>query len=476
MKIDYNKIFTEAQDIAQNEKSTHDELGAAFDMGTAIWNVQPKHPHVVFMLATIAARRKQTSLAQLLYEVFVTLEPQPWRQAAGWMNMGILQHEQGERSNARELFNRTLEILQNCEESDAQETKRFALLNLASTYQAEGEPDKGIEILDRILRDYPGMEEIDRVKSNKGMLLLEKGVYGEGFSLNAELVSRRDKRTYQNAPLWDGSKGKTVIISGEQGIGDEIMFASMIPDAMKDCNVIMDAHLRLADLFRRSFNIPVYGTREFNAMFWFPPEGAYRLPIGDLGKFYRHKTEDFPGTPYLKADSVLMEKAKEKLGGLCQKPCIGISWKGGTKETNKQYRNVGLQRMLPLFQSIDANWISLQYKKDSAAELNEFYGKTGIKIEHWQDWVDDYDMTAALLTQLDLVISVPQSVVHLAGALGVKTWQLCPKKAMWQMGVYGQDMPWYKSVRNYWQDTAWEPVIENVKKDLCSLYPKSIAA
>jgi hypothetical protein len=77
-----------------------------------------------------------------------------------------------------------------------------------------------------------------------------------------------------------------------------------------------------------------------------------------------------------------------------------------------------------------------------------------------------------------LIISVPQSVVHLAGALGVPTWQLTPKKAMWQMGAYGHDMPWYRCVKNYWQDDThtWEPVIQQIKEELCSLYQMSIAA
>ncbi len=125
---------------------------------------------------------------------------------------------------------------------------------------------------------------------------------------------------------------------------------------------------------------------------------------------------------------------------------------------------------MPLF-GLDCDFISLQYHNNARAEVDIFHESLGYEvITHWQDVVDDYDLTAGLLTQLDYVVSVPQSVVHLAGSLGVATLQLCPKSALWQMGVYKQNAPWYKCVKNIWQevDGKWADVIDKLVLELKS--------
>ena len=80
----------------------------------------------------------------------------------------------------------------------------------------------------------------------------------------------------------------------------------------------------------------------------------------------------------------------------------------------------------------------------------------------YQDIIDDYDLTACLLDELDFIVCAPQSVIFLAGALGVETYQLCPKRGMWQQGVYGEGMPWFNSVHNIWQQefNDWDYCID----------------
>jgi hypothetical protein len=381
-----------------------------------------------------------------------------------------------------QCYNTALDLLANPPAGREREFDGIACdikANISGLYVAAGEPDKGLAVVKEIEERWPDYEDMARLRGNKSLLLLEKGDYAGGFDEmdNAGGGKRPVNKNYYGDPeLWDGTKGATVVVTGEQGIGDEIMFASMIPDLMKDCNVIMDAHMRLADMFRRSFNIPVYATREFSTLMWRPPEMPYyKIPIGSLGKFYRRSRESFPGTPYLKADPVLSEMIKKKLG---DKPRIGISWRGGSKMTNKAARHIPLEAFLPIFKTIDAQWISLQYHQMSQREVDYMKEKHGVTIDHWQAELDDYDITAALVENLDLVISVPQSVVHLAGALGKETIQLCPKMSMWQAGVYGEDAPWYESVKNIWQPEFgdWGGVLKQLEAQLCSLYPKIIAA
>ena len=477
MLVDMNAQFQKAQDILLNQKSTQSELGDAFDILSAFQNINPKDPQTLFGMATVAARRKQTALAVLLYEVYLMVEKNKIKHGGALLNLGQIHHLDGKRDVAIEFYNRAIEMCKlNGDEpqelkDEVEYTLRAAQLNIAGSCISTGNPKEAIERIDAAMAKWPDAPEMVHLRWNKGLLKLELGEYGEGFDLYHEFPNRHDCRHYLgegDPPTWNGEKGKTVIVYGEQGIGDEIMFASMIPDLMKDCNVVMDSHLRLAKMFRDSFNIPVYSTREFNAIRWKHDEKIdYKIPIGSLGKWYRRKDEDFPKTPYLVADQKLVEKLKVRLKQLGDKPCIGLSWRGGTKATNSQYRNIALDKLKPLLE-MDVNWISLNYQPTSYRAIDEFFGRTGLKIHHWNDVIEDYDMTAALVKNLDLVISVPQSVVHLAGALGTPTWQLCPKKAMWQMGTYGKDMPWYQCARNFWQDEtmSWEPVIEQAKGEL----------
>lgn len=484
MILDVNAQFQKAQAIISNQEATREDLNFAEDILNALLNYEPCNLRLLFGLGVVFMRKQFTALAILTYEALIAVAGSNSIAVSAWMNLGVLHNTEGRKDQSVKCYEMAEKLMPKDENvhPDMMEEhialKRDMQINKACNFVATGQP----QIADRMLKEvetaFPDCEE---AKWNRGLALLEQGNYAEGFDLY-EYSKKRNIRNYPGEPpLWNGEKGKTVMVYGEQGIGDEIMFASVIPDLMKDCRVVMDGHLRLADMFRRSFNLPVYGTREFNALLWQHPEKIdYKISIGSLCRFYRNKREDFPGTPYLNADAKLLEKFKRKLTDLRGKPCIGISWRGGSKSTNKNLRHIPLEKFLPLFQSIDANWISLQYQPTSQSVINEFTEKTGIKIHHWQEAIDDYDMTAALISNLDLVISVPQSVVHLAGALGVPCWQMTPKKAMWQMGPYGEDVPWYKSVRSFWQDETqkWEPVINNITQELksWSLSAKNIAA
>jgi ADP-heptose:LPS heptosyltransferase len=200
-----------------------------------------------------------------------------------------------------------------------------------------------------------------------------------------------------------------------------------------------------------------------------------KTPIGSLAKYYRTSDKDFSEKPYIKVNDEVKTRIGERVKALGNKMKIGISWQGGAVNTNRKERTIPLHLWTDLL-GFDADFISLQYDKDAEHEVLQ----SGLNIHHWPDILTntDYEETAGLVANLDLVISVPQSVVHLAGAMGIPTWQLCPYNHMWQMGVYGEDMPWYQSVKNIWQDSTcrWESVLETTKERLCGLSAKNIAA
>jgi tetratricopeptide (TPR) repeat protein len=342
--------------------------------------------------------------------------------------------------------------------------------NLATCYVHLGDPKQGLYWAEKAVKGEPDNAE---TKQNLAQCLLGLGRYKEGFELydSRLLLPDRKERFYtadHSDKYWDGTKGQTIIVHGEQGLGDEIMFASMLPDVIKDCTVIYDCNSRLLNIMRDSFpDITIYGTKQQNGdVAWYGNHKIdAKVSIGSLAKFYRNSEADFPRVPYLKADEALVAKYAEKMKSPRKK--IGISWYGGAKRTSQSYRFNPLANWLDILK-LDCDFYSLQYNAEAGEKISKFNTEHGTNIIHWQETVDDYDETAAMLMNLDLVISSPQSVVHLAGALGVPCWRLCAHQALWTHGVHGNDAPWYGSVKNYWQEESgdWLPVMERVKQDL----------
>jgi len=137
---------------------------------------------------------------------------------------------------------------------------------------------------------------------------------------------------------------------------------------------------------------------------------------------------------------------------------------------------MALEDWLPLLQRTDASIVSLQYT-DCQEEIDRIAREHGVRVHHWQDAIDDYEETAALVCALDLVISVQTAVVHLTGALGRPVWVLVPAVAEWRYGTSGETMPWYPSARLFRQgsDRRWEPVVEKISGALNDLCGRAVA-
>ena len=169
-----------------------------------------------------------------------------------------------------------------------------------------GEDERCKEMCNRAIAETPGLPI---AHWNLALAMLSNGEWDKAWDEHEwglKTHGMRADRDVAGAPQWDGTHGQTVHVYGEQGIGDELMFASMLPDILKTNPVVLECHTRLKTLFEKSFpGIPIYGTREMNEV---PPWVANhkieaRLSIGSLGKFYRRSRDVFHGMPYLKADT-----------------------------------------------------------------------------------------------------------------------------------------------------------------------------
>jgi tetratricopeptide (TPR) repeat protein len=281
-------------------------------------------------------------------------------------------------------------------------------------------------------------------------------------------------------PQWDGSPlaNRTVLVCGEQGLGDEIMFASVLPQVIDAAgHVVLECEPRLLKLFSRSFPAAtVYAASPDRRSQ--PSAGGHPIDVeaygGSLPRFFRRKLEDFPRHHgYLKADPARVEHWRRRLAALGPGLKAGISWSGGVRKTRQPLRSVPLERLAPILRVPGIRPVSLQYTAGAAEEAAAFggNGNQGVKIEHWQEAIDDYDETAALVCALDLVISVCTSVIHLTGALGRPAWVMAPYSPEWRYGFSGSTMPWYPSVKIVRQPAfgEWDPVISTVASDLQQL-------
>ena len=392
-----------------------------------------------------------------------------------WNNLGTAYKNENKDEKAKECWEKALSYGEHVDYYN----------NMITLFINTGMPEDGMKWAERGLQLEP---EHPRINWNYSLLLLEQGRWEEGFQRYEYGIESMDRpnRNYQKGPdlpWWKGEPGKRVIVYGEQGMGDEIMFASAMPDAMDDAEIIFDCHPRMVDLFKRSFGIPCHGSRKGNDVTW---AGQYdfdaRLPIGSLFRLYR-SDGNFPKRPYLIPDRKLVKKYRKRLEESGPGPYVGIAWQAGTKGTRSDYRSLKLGHMKDLLQA-GGTFISLQYSAGAEGKTERFYDDSGIKVHHWKDVVEantgdldkegksirtigfNYDHTVALIQALDLCILPNTTAVHTCGALGQECWTLTPKEAAWRYQFEGEEMPMYRSVRQFRGDNLIEQVTEEYRKRL----------
>ena len=239
-----------------------------------------------------------------------------------------------------------------------------------------------------------------------------------------------------------------VLVWGEQGVGDEVMFGSMLREFRGWCGkLLVQMDKRLIPLFRRSLPQDV----EFYERGSVVSEDLYdsHIPIGSLGLHLRPSRESFEGHrgAYLKADPDRVRALRESFGLADGERLIGVSWRSSNPET-------GAGRSLPLWELAQVlggegrRLVNLQYGSVQE-EIAEAQARCGIRVEQVPrvDCQNDLDGLAALIMACDEVVSIGNATAHLAGALGQKTTVLLPYSPSWRWMAKGDESPWYRSVR-----------------------------
>ena len=348
-----------------------------------------------------------------------------------------------------------------------------ALSNLGWILLEKGDYQEGLRLLDVALARNPDDYE---TRLMRAYMNLKRGEFAMGWR---DFEARHHSsfaapKPYRFAP-WDGTpaRDKTLLIYGEQGLGDQIMFASCFGEAIARVqHCIVECDPKLVALFARSFpsaRVQADVSAQDEPA-WLAPAGPvdFQIPMGSLPGYWRRNLGEFPRHKgYLRAAPERIAYWRARLDALGPGPKIGLSWRGGVAATRRHLRSIALGEFLPLLRS-PGKFVSLQYG-DCTEDLDALKQTYGVSLPHWQDALEDYDETAALVCALDLVISVCTAVIHLSGALGKPVWVLVPAVPEWRYLDHGDTLPWYPSARLYRQahtKSGWGSVLNQVMHQL----------
>ncbi|VAW52062.1 hypothetical protein MNBD_GAMMA05-606 [hydrothermal vent metagenome] len=355
--------------------------------------------------------------------------------------------------------------------------------NLALVYREVNELFLAEQELNNILKlDHDNVIAMQE----RSLVVLQQGDFKRGWlDYEWRLKNSADYSDYLPFPIWDGSdiSKKSILLFPEQGVGDEIMFSSCINDVTNvSNNVILVCDARMKLIFERSFPaVKIIGqTKEFNlsnntsTFIEQLPAVDVQLSMASLPMYFRTEINSFKKTAsgYLQTDVLLLEKWKARYKILGDGMKIGISWRGGHISNTKLKRSVDLEKWGEIFKTSNVQFVNLQYG-DCATDLQIVKNKFGITVNEWKDSdpLVDMDDFSAKIKALDLVISIDNSTVHLAGSLGVDTWLLQPFSPDWRWLPEQIDSYWYSSIRQYRQCIAgkWEDVLKRIAADLLKL-------
>jgi tetratricopeptide (TPR) repeat protein len=420
-------------------------------------------PEVHFNLGVVELERGAYERAADAFEAAIRLRPE---YAEALNNLGYVQFNYlGQVFEGEANINRALQLKPDFVD---------ARCNLGLLFHQQGRFDEALTAYDEALRQQPGLDE---ARLDRALLWLAQGDFARGwpeYEARKKGSAHFTPRDYA-VPEWDGapSRDATVLVYGEQGLGDEIMFASCLPDVIgRVGRCVIDCSPKLEKLYQRSFpGATVHGGPQSGAdLAWLKKVAPvdFQIAIGSLPLHYRKSLESFPAhRGYLLADSGKIAAWRRKLAGVPGTRKVGISWRGGTKQTRQSARSIPLDEWLPILSCEDTAFISLQYTECSA-ELADLERAHGVRVHHWQEAIVDYDETAALMSALDLVLSVQTAAVHLAGALGRSAWVMVSASPEWRYLRTGATLPWYPALRIFRQRKLgyWQDVIEQVVAEL----------
>jgi tetratricopeptide (TPR) repeat protein len=457
--LELNPDFAEAQYNMGNAFRDKGELDEAIACYQKAIKLDPGYAEAYLHMGIVLKDKGQFDKAITQYQKAIALNPSF---AKAYSNLGNSLRMKGNLDEAVICYQKAIDLNPSFVE---------AFCNLGLTFQEKGEIGEAMICYQKAIELSPDFAD---AHWNLSLALLLSGNFDAGWSKYEWRWKTKENtsRSYSfPKALWDGSSlnGKRIFVFAEQGIGDEIMFASCLPDVIAEAGLcIVACEKRLVPLFSRSFPECTI-TEHFCPDDTYPSslsESDMKIAMGSIPKFLRRDLRSFPERQsYLVPDHHKVKTWKERYRLLGEGLNVGISWRGGLRPYEKLTRSTLLAQWAALFSLKGIHYINLQYG-DCKNELREADEKLGVSIHDWEDSdpLKDLDDFAAQVAALDLVISIDNATVHMAGALGVPVWTLLPFACNWRWMSDGEHSPWYKTMRLFRQLSYgdWDEVFQRV--------------
>ena len=456
----------------------------------------PRHPQALNLLGLIAVSEGRTKEGIGLYQSCLKADP---KFAAAWSNLGMALLAVGDPNNAVAAHEKAIAL---------EPGLAAAHNNLGTALQAQDRLDRATTAFARAVELQPDLAEAwsnlghsllalnktaDAMAAYRKARRLEPGSpevafseclvhlvngnlleawedYERRWDLKARKLQRRPPKT---RPAWDGREslaGRSIVVFSEQGLGDTFQFARYVPLlAKRGARVHVVVQPSLQSLIGRIEGVQSVGTVDGP---W--PDCDFYCPLLSLPRAFGTDLSSIPAkVPYLAARPDQVQKAAMWLAS-AGKRRIGAVWSGNPVHFNDRNRSMPISVLSAVLTSAAPGWVSLQKEmRRGEAEILRAAGAVDLSAR-----LMDFEDTAAVLAQLDLLISVDTSVAHLAGAMGIPTWILLPYAPDWRWLLGREDNPWYPTVRLFRQSKPgdWDSVMTRVADALAGNHSLALAA
>lgn len=475
------------------------------------FQLDPEDPELLINLGLTAWNLKLTEGAAKMFQLYIAACPDS---PLGYNNLGSVQCDLGhpelgietlraalfQMPNEAILWNSLATVL--AEEGRADESLVFyeeaarlepgfarAYHNLGYAYQHLGRLEDALANYDKALEHAVDPTERMEASHSRSICLIGAGKLEEGFAAY-EIRNEPRFRAYLHhmidAPHWQGEDldGRKMLVVGEQGLGDEFMFANILPDLQKavgetgTLQICVDP--RLVPLFQRSFPRAEVGTYDDRTLVDSDGNKALRLvpfaskenkpdiwaPMGSALQHYRTSLADFRHEAFLVPDAARVAELRARLDALPGKK-IGLCWRSMMLGAKRAKYFSPIDHWGPILKTPGVSFINLQYG-DCAAEIVRAEEKFGVRIHGIEDLdlKDDIDGSAALCAALDLVISAPTAAAATAASVGAPVWFVTAGRTWPQLGT--QEYPWYAHTRVFSPEKFgdWNALMPDVADEL----------
>jgi len=443
------------------------DSAAALNLMTQAYRLRRDSPTIVFNLARLYLELRDWKNAAEVNQDAARLAPD---HPAPHCNLGLALVHMGRAAEGEAAIRKSLALAP--DNALSWSALGLALARQNRTVDARAAFEKAV-------RRDPALAE---ARFNLSELLLTEMDFAQGWPLFAARADA-DRASFTSGgtvradiPGWRGEDitEKTILVWGEQGLGDQILFAGLVPDLCKRARqVVLACDPRLVSLLARSFPAVKVVAQDGSASV----RADRQIALGALGQHLRPDKTSFAGqSAYLRAAPERVGMLKARYRALGALPVIGVSWRSSRRDIGGA-KSISVQQCVQMLRGVRATYVSLQYGdvSEDLVRLREL----GVMLHHDTDidpmW--DVDGQAAQIAALDLVVSVSNTTVHVAGGLGAAVWTLAPVGAgrMWYwfqpQEPYKPGL-WYPTMRIHHQHVpgAWPPVVERVRNALISRF------